>query len=142
MSLAHRTGTSIAGPQKARLVQCPKSQFHGFFPENEPCPLCAPAPVQTEDAWADDIEWWVLSDGTLTWYNRPFIEQPVPRSGLMNNGALPLRLCAPEGTLASRLCGCYYNGKHRMFRHNLTGVEIRLCRFPTAVKSLDYKEIP
>lgn len=30
------------GAQKARLVQCKVSQYHGFYPENEPCPVCGP----------------------------------------------------------------------------------------------------
>jgi ribosomal protein L37E len=37
-----RTGTTPAGPQKARLVACKRSQYHDFHPENEECPMCGP----------------------------------------------------------------------------------------------------
>lgn len=37
-----RTGTAKAGAQKARLVPCVKSKFHGHHPEGEECPNCDP----------------------------------------------------------------------------------------------------
>ena len=30
------------GPQKAKLIPCERSQYHGFHPENEACDYCEP----------------------------------------------------------------------------------------------------
>lgn len=37
-----KTGTSKAGVNEGRKVQCSKSVHHGFHPQNEDCPDCAP----------------------------------------------------------------------------------------------------
>jgi hypothetical protein len=63
MSLDHRTGSSKAGPQTARLVECKRSKYHGFHPENELCPVCAPP---CEEA----LEYvpWEAPPGFLNWF--------------------------------------------------------------------------
>ncbi len=42
MALPTRTGTQPAGAQTARLIECKKSKYHGFHPENEECSSCEP----------------------------------------------------------------------------------------------------
>ncbi len=46
-----KTGTSKAGVSAARKVQCSKSKFHGFHPENEDCPDCDPVPAKADPGY-------------------------------------------------------------------------------------------
>jgi hypothetical protein len=54
-----RNGTTQAGPQNGRLVQCKKSpESHGFHPSWEECPYCEPEPpVQDWAAAHQEVLW-------------------------------------------------------------------------------------
>lgn len=50
-TLATKNGTAPAGVNEARKVQCKKSEYHGFHPENEACPMCDPEPPTSPGGW-------------------------------------------------------------------------------------------
>jgi hypothetical protein len=56
-----KVGTSKAGVNNARKVECTKSRYHGHYPENEGCPICEP-----ERAPTDPYGMWAWVNGTLT----------------------------------------------------------------------------
>ena len=59
MAAPTRTGVAPAGTSSARKIECSKSKYHGFHPEDEECTYCEPARPTLEER--------AISDGMYDW---------------------------------------------------------------------------
>jgi len=59
-----KVGTSKAGVNDSRKVECTKSKHHGFHPKDEPCPMCAPPEARAPEH--DHTPEWSWLNGELT----------------------------------------------------------------------------